>query len=300
MTEHLDDATLASFREGLLAEREAAGARAHLSGCARCRQRETQFGHVTALLAASAPPPMPPSVSARIEAALAAETAARAAAAPTAVTATGPGPRSAPGPGRGAAGSGPAAGRPPRRPGRALARSRARLQLMAAAAAIVVAGGGGYAVVQLTAQGGGTSSAGSTAAGPRAASPAGSAALEGPNRPAAGEATVSPVASGTDYTRGRFGSQVRAVLARYPAGGAGRVSGAARALAGSGLPGCLRAVTGGKPVRLVDVARYQRRPALIIVAGMGGGGTLHAWAVGRDCSAARPHVLSQLPVPAAG
>lgn len=86
MTEHCDAADLAMFGEGLLGASEAARIRAHLAACAPCRQEEARLAAVTQLLAAVPAPPMPPEVSARIEAALAAEAAARAAGIPAGAT----------------------------------------------------------------------------------------------------------------------------------------------------------------------------------------------------------------------
>jgi hypothetical protein len=80
---------MADFREGLLPARKAAAISAHLSSCPRCAELDAQLASVTSLLAAIPAPPMPASLVARLDAALAAETAARAAAASPATTTDG-------------------------------------------------------------------------------------------------------------------------------------------------------------------------------------------------------------------
>jgi hypothetical protein len=204
----------------------------------------------------------------------------------------------------------PGAGRPPGRPRRPLPRSRTLARALAAAAVAVVLAGGSYGFTRLAAHPGGTGG-GAQAASSTAQRPAPGAAMPamGPNQGRAGEAAYATVASGTRYTAHRFASQVRALLARYAANGAARRSSAGPARPGGlpgrpavpgvpGLAGCIHAVTGGQPARLVDFARYQGRPAVIIVAGTPGS-ALRAWAVSRDCSAISPAILAMVTLPAA-
>lgn len=227
MTEHFDAGTLAMAREGLLDDTEAAQVRAHLAACASCRREDTQLALVTQILATAPAPPMPPELSARIEAALAAEAAARPAGAAaggiaaadagqpaTAQPGTArPGPEQpgaepagsragavpagtaagAPVPGRAArrgghgAGPRPGDGRPPRRRPRRLTRSQAMLRTMAAAAVIVVAGGGGYALSQVLGRG---------SAGPESSGASSAAGLPGAPSPVRhGAAGIQPSAS---------------------------------------------------------------------------------------------------------
>ena len=78
MTGHVSAEAMADFRAGLLPAREAAEISAHLSACPRCTELDAQLASVTSLLAATPTPPMPPTLVARLDAALAAEVAARA------------------------------------------------------------------------------------------------------------------------------------------------------------------------------------------------------------------------------
>ncbi len=175
---------------------------------------------------------------------------------------------------------------------------------MAAAAAIVLLSGTGYAVAQFTGGGGPAASSGAAASQPQRSAAHGPAVGMEPNQssPAAsaGLAPVTFVTSGTDYRRSQFASQVRAVLARYPAGSAPAHPGGAHALPSLGLPGCVHTVTGGQRPRLVDLARYQGRPATIIVVAASGTTPAHAWVVGTGCSATQPDVLASIPLPGAG
>lgn len=358
MTEHVDLGTLAMFQEGLLDASDAADIRSHLDGCARCSQATSQLDAVAGLLASAPAPAMPPGLSARIEAALAAEATARAAettvpaettmpaaestaqvaaaaadgsAVPADATpggspvpgvpapaegADGPpvpaapvpaggggGPRSRPGRRTGSR-TGPPGGRPPGQRTRVLDRAGARLRIVAAAAAIAVLGGGGYAVAQFAGSGGTAASSGRSASGatrpvggPAMANPAVSLA---PNQPG-GSAIVSTVRSGVNYTPAHFTSQVRSVLHRFPADTAtSRPSASERALSPAGVAGCVRAVSGGRTPRLVDLARYQDRVAMIIVVARSGAAPAHAWVVALDCSATRPDVLASFSLPGLG
>src|SRR5205823_89213 len=65
---------------GLLSRRRAAQVSAHLAACTQCAESDRGLAGITALLASAPAPPLPAGLSARIEAALAAEAAARAAA----------------------------------------------------------------------------------------------------------------------------------------------------------------------------------------------------------------------------
>ena len=80
MRGHPDDETIAAFREDLLPARKAARIATHLAECPRCAEVDAQLAAVTAALARTPTPPMPASLAARLDAALAAEVAARSAA----------------------------------------------------------------------------------------------------------------------------------------------------------------------------------------------------------------------------
>jgi len=91
MTRHIRADKLARYRAGDLGARESARVRAHLDGCARCTAAADDLAAVSTILASVPAPPMPEDVTARIEAALAAEAASRAAS-PAVPAARGPVP----------------------------------------------------------------------------------------------------------------------------------------------------------------------------------------------------------------
>ena len=166
MRGHPDGETIAAFRADLLPARKAARIAAHLAECPRCAEVDAQLAAVTAALARTPTPPMPASLAARLDAALAAEIAARPADGASAGHAdqaegapaapTGPADRTVPadhtaspaarahrgpgtGPGRAGPGSGgPGPGGPGRRAGRPRAGSRLSLRIAAAAAVVAV------------------------------------------------------------------------------------------------------------------------------------------------------------------
>ena len=270
MRGHPDDETIAAFREDLLPARKAARIAAHLAECPRCAEVDAQLAAVTAALARTPAPPMPASLAARLDAALAAEIAARPAdgasaghadqaeGAPAGLAApaapTGPADRTVPadhaaspaararrgpgtGPGRAGPGhGGPGPGGPGRRAGRPRAGSRLSLRIAAAAAVVAVLAVGGYAVARVAAGGQETSSASSSSApsGGSAASRSSGSALGPEAAPrAAPTAGLRLVASGTTYRAGQLPAQVAAVLKRYPVQGHAGAAPPAAAGAGS-------------------------------------------------------------------
>src|SRR2546430_14799855 len=80
MRGHPGSETIAAFREDLLPARRAARIAAHLGECPRCAEVDAQLAAVTAALARTPAPPVPASLTARPDAAPAAEVAPRAAA----------------------------------------------------------------------------------------------------------------------------------------------------------------------------------------------------------------------------
>ena len=99
MRGHVDAEQLAAFREGQVPARKAARITAHLSSCPRCAEVDAQLAAVTTILARTPPPPMPPSLVARLDAALAAEIARSPADAATPDAAAASPPATAPEPG---------------------------------------------------------------------------------------------------------------------------------------------------------------------------------------------------------
>jgi len=279
---HADAETLAAFREELLSRRKAARVSAHLAACSRCAALDARLGEVSALLTRSTAPPMPDALTARIQAAIAAW-----------IT----GPRDG-------------AARPSRRPG-GPRRSWLALRVAAVTAAVVVVAGGGYGVARLlsgspspqTAAGTGAPAAKRAAPAPGVSDglrAGGSQATGGGSAPA-----DRIVSSGIDYQPGRLKAQVSATLARFGGNaiagpgpgpsGANRASGAVPR-----MPACASHVTGGKRPILVDQARWQGRPATVIVVPGATSGTLRALVIAGDCTAAGGHLLATTTLPRPG
>lgn len=333
MRGHVDEQTLAAFRENLLPKRKTARVAAHLSSCPRCAEIDAQLAAVTAILARTPAPPMPASLAARLDAALAAEIARSAmdaspsdAASPA--TAASPAGAASPSgaappdgsatPDGAAAPNGTAtpagtaipagaaapvaAGRDAtgRRRGRARAPWRLSPRLAAAAAAVVLIAGGGYAIVRAVS--GGNTTAPSSSSG----ASAGSGELGGPSpiaRPpaaapgAAVEGGLPLIASGTDYRAGQLPAQVSAVLKRYPAKAAS--PGVAQP-AFPRLAACVSHLAGGQRPRLVDIARYDARPAAVIVVPVPGSAMVRVWVVGPGCSGHGGDVIARFSLSAPG
>jgi len=299
---HADAETLAAFREELLSRRKAARVSAHLAACSRCARLDAQLAEVPALLTRSTAPPMPDALAARIEAAIAAEAAARAAAAADGTVAAG-----AAGAGAGLRDSAARPSRPSGGPGR----STLALRAAAVTAAVVVVAGGGYEVARLLS---GNPEPATSAS--RAGVPAPATKREAPqvsaggfsrsgDRAAAGGSAPYPlvVSSGTDYQPAQLKSQVTAVLAQHGASAtAGPTPGplpnhSARSVHRT-LP-CIPHVAGGMRPLLVDQARYQGRPATVIVI-PGPPGTARALVVAGRCTATTGRVLARATLPRSG
>jgi hypothetical protein len=279
--------------------------------CSRCAGLDAQLTEVSALLTTSTAPPMPDALTARIEAAIAAEAAARAASTADRAAATADGTVAAGAAGRG---TGPhdRAARPARPSRLAGGPGRARLALRVAAvtAAVVVVAGGGYGVARLLT----ANPESATSAGP-ASEPAPAAGIPGKasRNPAGGHGASSAaggsasavriVSSGTNYQPGQLKTQVSGVFARHRAG--------ARAATGSSpafqpatsarpVPACVPHVTGGKRPLLVDLAKYRGRPATVIVIPGATSGTLRALVVAGTCTATTGRVLATTTFPGSG
>ena len=321
MSRHVDEQTLAAFREGLLPARKAARVTAHLATCERCAEVDVQLAAVTTILARTPAPPMPASLAARLDAALAAEIARSAAASPSeAASAAGaatpagaaspasaaspagapapvpgehPGRRSGPAARRETAGRRAAPGRAPR---------RLSLRLAAAAAAVVIVAGGGYAIAHVLSAGNtGTSASSSGASATHGAASAPSASGRGPEAvpaaPGAPAGVLPVVASGTRYRPGHVPAQVGAVLRRQPAPASSpsraRTTPAVGGARFLNLAACVDHVARGAQPLLVDLAYYDNHPAAVIVVPGPGAARLHVWVVGPVCD-----VIAQVSMPA--
>ncbi len=249
MRGHVDAEVLALYAEGQLSRRRTARVRAHLSGCPDCGATLATLAEVSTQLSHVPAATVPTAVAARLDAALSAEWAHRA-------TAPAPVPR------------------PPRRP----VWSPGALRILAATGvAVVVAGGVGYAL---------SLSSGSPPAGTSA--PASSAVPKPQHRsPVMGGPNVSPgghdihssvpggssgsgakfARSGTDYQPGALVMQTRRQLAAYRVPGMSGPGQLKQASIPAQVHTCVSQTAQGRPVLLVDLARYQQRPAMVIVLG---------------------------------
>ena len=309
MRRHADAETLAAFREELLSRRKAARVSAHLAVCSRCAGLDAQLTEVSALLTASTAPPMPDALTARIAAAIAAEAAARAATTADHAVATADG-TVAVGAAGGVTGPHDRAARParPSRPPGGPGRARLALRVAAVTAAVVVVAGGGYGVSRLLA---GSPPSGTSGGAGSEAAPAtgfhGNASREpaGLGAPSAGGLVpaVRIVSSGTNYRPGQLEAQVSTVLTQHGASaGAKTGSSPANQPAASlpAVPACVPHVTGGKRPLLVDLAKYQGRPATVIVIPGATSGTLQAFVVADPCTATTGRVLAKATFPGSG
>jgi hypothetical protein len=321
---HVDSETLAGFREELLPRRKARQVAAHLAHCAQCAKCDAQLADLPGLLARTSAPPMPAALTARIEAALAAEAAARSTPAPAGAAAAETAGSAAEAPGGADAGAAPtqpgnAAGGRRRsargaRPAPAPGRSRLALRIAAAAAAIVVIGGGGYGVTRLL-SGGGEAGQASTGSGappeagraapsrPEMGTPEHGAAGAGGSGSKARSALESPSASapmlstGINYRTDQLKTQVQATIARVH-GKAPSPLPSSPVNGTSVLTSCLKRVAGNQRPLLVDTARYNGSPATIIVLTTTSAKTLRVVVVGPHCSATQTDLITSTVIPA--
>ena len=269
---HPDSDVLAEYREGLISGRQGARITAHLAACDQCAALSDQLAGVSILLASAPVPVMPDSVARRLDTVLAAEVAQR---------------HDAERAGAGASPDRAGHRRPARRSGWRLVTVR----VLAPAAAVVALAALGFGLSRI---GGPTnSSAASSAAGSaptpsaaaRAAAPANGAESHPGERTGLGLSPALKVYnSPTGYQRSTLRSQIEREL-RAPAGPAGALS--------AQIMGCVSQVTGGRgtPV-LVENARFQGQPAIVIVASHQGSYTV--WVTAPGCSATSDRVLDTL------
>ena len=324
MTRHIRADKLARYRAGDLGTRESARVRAHLDGCARCTAAADDLAAVSTFLASVPAPPMPEDVTARIEAALAAEAASRAAS-PAVPAARGPVPVT---PGRDGVTRRAAVRNPTIWSGGWL-RSPVTLRVAAGAAVAAVILGGGFAAIRLAgssgtagtasssaAEGSGTSAgsgaAGATAQSPNAAAPAAVPAptltyhAGGQSRPFTVLTSTADLGPGTlarEVGRlvlgGRTGARQSTNASPGPSAERSVASGIP-GFAPAALEGCVTRVADGGHVRLVQTGRYQGQQAVIIAVSPAGGGPVRIWVVGTGCSATSSDVIAQMPLPGSG
>jgi hypothetical protein len=321
---HADAATLAAFREELLSARKAAQVSAHLAACPRCAALEAQLAEVTAILNRATAPPMPDALTARIQAALAAEATARTeATAPDAapVPATVPAMPPAAGHDGSPATNGHRTGdTSARRTGwRGHDRSWLALRVAAVTAAVAVVAGGGYGVSQLLTGGapavtGAASGAGAAPNIKKMPGPAprlsagGIRSVPGTSTGTGRSSTLAPLvtASGTNYQPAILGTQASIVLQHltHSANSSSRPVPLApsRSLAGlfPQLQPCLIHISNGQRLLLRDLAHYQGRPALIVVLSSPNGGQPQVLAIAPGCTGTSAHIFKTTTLPASG
>jgi hypothetical protein len=328
---HADAATLAAFREELLSRRKAARVSAHLAACPRCAALDAQLAEVTTMLHRATAPPMPDALTARIQAALATEAAARAVdAPPLAAAAAGAGAATPGTPGRGGsqrpAGQDRAREQTGRRAGwRGHDRSWLALRVAAVTAAVAVTAGGSYGVAQLltgspavngTASGAGAPGPNIRVTGPVPRMSGGFGTVPGSsNAPGTGgsahrsASTLAPLvlSSGTNYQPASLGAQASSVLkqlTRSAHSSARPVPTLApshnQASLFPDLRSCLIHIANGQHPLLVDLAKYQGHPALIVVLPSTNGGQPRALVVAPGCTATTAHIVATAPLPRSG
>jgi hypothetical protein len=273
---HLDSDVLAEFRAGLITGRRGARITAHLAGCERCTELDGQLAGVSVLLASVPAPAMPDRVAQRLDTVLAAEVTRR----DNAERAQGDG-----------AGESPA----PRRPRGNRGFRPLALRVLAPAAAVVLLAAGGYGLSRAglgassesaaTSAGSAAKPASSPAAGARHANAPAAGAVSRPQGITSGNIVVET--SNENFSRAGLAQQVEAVL-RAPASGTGRA-------ALPQLRDCVLRLAGGHTLQRVESVHFEGRPAILVVARTGAGGT--AWITAPDCSATNRHVLDTTSLP---
>lgn len=256
---HLDYEALAELAEGLLDDRRAASAGAHLDDCAQCRSRAAEIADVSRILAESPVPPMPAGLAGRIDAALAAESM-------QAATVTSLQHR----------------------------RGRRHLRVLSAAAATVVVLGGGAVAGAILLDSGIDGESSTATHGPLADRPDRSnAAPEAPGDQMlkARPGTYPIVRTGTDYRADTMPSLITRIIrgqgARTPVDGE-RPS--------AELSACVTEVAGARTPVLVDIARYQGRPATVIALPGGTDGGWSIWVVGPECTTGDADAITSVTV----
>jgi hypothetical protein len=306
MTRHASAEELALLAEGELRRRKAAKVSAHVAVCTQCTQVRAELTAVPAVLSGVPYPPLPVAVSVQVEAAIRVEVNRRISEAPATEAERGllPARRR-----RQRAG---AVQRGWHLPGLSVPATR----LVAAGGAVVLVGGGGYLVASNLTSGVGTSSS------PSAAPPSTNQPMTaGPNvtygNPGS-QHTIHSVSSSMNFvpkqlraqvldayheaqvkgeagnvSLGRPGAPAAGPLQASPQQGNAQASGGG---VGTRLAGCMKAVADGRMVLLLDFAKYDGKPAMIVVLGSTGTTQAEVIVTTDGCSATASDVLTRAPL----
>lgn len=292
---HVDASVLAELSAGMISGRRATRIHAHLAGCQRCARVSAGLSEVSVLLASVPQSAMPAAVTSRLSAAIADE----AAAAGTPVRlASGETSRRAERAGRGRSKS-------------RLARPVA-LRGFAAAAAVCLLAAGGYTIVQLTSPGrtGPGLSPGANAGLQTHGGRAGAYDLSpSPRQGTIIRPSLSPASppvfgvrtTGTNYQPATLGAQVGQELSSIgkPSGNKAYGEPLQRPPTAQ-QEGCVLSITSDVQPTLVEAARYQGHPAMVIALAPETGQLGQAWVVGPECSAAKSDILAHVQLSPAG
>jgi hypothetical protein len=276
---HPDSDVLAEFHAGLITGRSGARISAHLAACERCATVCDELAGISALLAAVPAPAIPDAVVRRLEGVLAAEAAQRDDSERT-------------------VGDSPRHGAASPRPRRHWDLRLVALRVLAPAAGVVLLAAGGYGLSRIGASSTSSAASGSAASAPSAAAlptagvPPSTGVRSGSGAVPAfeGQARFEVVISGTNYLRATLQRQLELELQQHA-----RATGSSQELAPAALRGCALRVAGPGTLALVEKARFQGQPAIVIVAVSGSHDT--AWVTASSCSASSDHVLATTTLP---
>jgi hypothetical protein len=308
MTRHASAEELALLAEGQLRRRKAVKISAHVAGCTQCTQVRAELTEVHTVLSGVPYPALPVAVSVQIESALRVEVNRRMAEAPATEASRGLLPA------RSRRQRAPAVQGGWHLPGLSIPATR----LVAAAGAVVLVGGGGYLVASNLTSGVPTSS---SSAAPPSTSQQMTAGPDVTYGSRGSQHTIHSVSSRMNFVA----KQLRAeVLAAYheaqvkgeagntSLGGTSAPGGAvhsnaasplqtsAAAASGGGaatrLAGCMKAVADGRTVILLDFAKYEGQPAMIVVLGSTATNQAEVIVTTDGCSATAPGVVTRAPL----
>ena len=306
MKRHATVDELASLAADDLRPRKAAKIRSHMATCTHCTYVSKQLDAVPDMLASASVQfsAMPDHLSVKVETALTVESTQRLASAPQ----TEAGRRDLPARSRRADSS--------RRGWRLPGLSGPATRVLAAAGALVIIGGGGYEIAShLGNNVSGTASSSSEArpgavpnvhAGQLAFGPSVTYRHDGVTQ------TIRAIRTDTDFVAAKLAVQTVAAMraARFsgvqssgvtnstaqPSPSADKAASGKIASPGSDslLTGCVNLVAANRTVLLVELARYEGRPARIIVIMLAGTPAAEVFVVGQACSASNRDVLTTL------